>query len=47
MRGALWMVLMTFVERTLGLISMLILARVLGPTDFGIVGLAGSFIFMV
>lgn len=45
--GALWMMLMTFVERTLGLISMLILARLLDPTDFGIVGLAGSFILMV
>lgn len=45
--GALWMLLMTLVERTLGLISTLILARLLDPTDFGTVGLAGSFILMV
>lgn len=45
-RGAVWMVLMTFVERTLGLISMLILARILAPADFGILGMAGSFIGM-
>lgn len=45
--GTLWMMLMTFVERMLGLISMLILARLLDPTDFGIVALAGFFILMV
>ncbi len=44
--GAIWMVLFKFVERGLGLISTLILARLLGPTDFGIVAMAISFIAM-
>ncbi|MBK6972783.1 MAG: lipopolysaccharide biosynthesis protein [Sterolibacteriaceae bacterium] len=44
--GAVWMVLLALVERSLGLISMLILARLLGPTDFGVVGMALSFIVM-
>lgn len=45
-RGALWMVLLTFVTRALGLVSMLILARLLTPADFGIVAMALSFIFL-
>jgi lipopolysaccharide exporter len=45
-RGALWMVLFKFVERSLGLISTLILARLLTPEDFGVVAMALSFIFM-
>ena len=40
------MVLFKLVERGLGLISTLILARLLGPTDFGIVAMALSFIVM-
>ena len=44
--GAIWMVLFKLVERSLGLISMLILARLLGPTDFGIIAMAISFIAM-
>lgn len=43
-RGAVWMVLFKFVERGLGLISTLILARLLTPGDFGIVAMALSFI---
>jgi PST family polysaccharide transporter len=45
-RGALWMVLFKFVERGLGLISTLILARLLSPGDFGVVAMAISFIAM-
>ena len=44
--GAIWMVLFKLVERGLGLISTLILARLLGPTDFGVVAMAISFIAM-
>jgi lipopolysaccharide exporter len=44
--GAGWMVLFSLTERSLGLISMLILVRLLSPTDFGIVAMATSFIFM-
>ena len=33
-RGALWMILLTFVDRTIALISTLILVRVLSPADF-------------
>ena len=44
--GAIWMVLFKLVERGLGLISTLILARLLGPSDFGIVAMALSFIAM-
>lgn len=45
-RGALWMILMTWVERSLGFVSMMVLARILTPADFGISGMASSFIFM-
>src|SRR5688572_5338994 len=45
-RGALWMVLLKLLERSLGLISTLILVRLLSPSDFGIVAMATSFIFM-
>jgi len=45
-RGALWMVLFKLLERSLGLISTLILVRLLSPADFGIVAMATSFIFM-
>jgi O-antigen/teichoic acid export membrane protein len=45
-KGAAWMVLFKLVERSIGLVSTLILARLLMPTDFGIVAMAMSFIFM-
>ncbi len=45
-RGAVWMVLFKFVERGLGLISTLILARLLTPADFGVVAMAVAFISM-
>lgn len=45
-KGAIWMVLFKLVERSLGLISTLILARLLMPADFGTVAMAMSFVFM-
>lgn len=44
--GAIWMVMFKIVERGLGLISTLILARLLAPADFGVVAMALSFIVM-
>ena len=44
--GAAWMVLFKLMERSLGLISTLILVRLLDPKDFGIVAMAMSFIVM-
>ena len=44
--GALWMILFKFVERTIGLISTLILVRLLAPAEFGIVAMAMSFVAM-
>ena len=43
--GAMWMVLFKLTERSIGLISTLILARVLSPSDFGVIAMALSFIF--
>jgi O-antigen/teichoic acid export membrane protein len=45
--GAAWMVLALVVQRSLGLISTLILARVLIPHDFGIVAMAMSFVALL
>ena len=45
--GAIWMVLAKLVERSVGLVSMLILARVLVPHDFGIVAMAMSFVALL
>ncbi|MFO1217468.1 MAG: lipopolysaccharide biosynthesis protein [Burkholderiaceae bacterium] len=45
-RGAVWMVLFKFVERGLGLLSTLILVRLLAPSDFGVIAMATSFIAM-
>ena len=39
-RGAVWMVLLNLVERSLGTVSILILVRVLSPADFGLVAMA-------
>lgn len=43
-KGAAWMVLFKLVERSLGLISTLVLARLLVPADFGVVAMATSVI---
>ena len=45
-RGAVWMVMFKLIERGMGLISTLILARLLSPGDFGTVAMALSFIIM-
>lgn len=46
-RGALWMVFFKLLERGLGLISTLILARLLVPRDFGIVAMANSVVALL
>ncbi|MGH8218521.1 MAG: lipopolysaccharide biosynthesis protein [Steroidobacteraceae bacterium] len=43
-RGALWMVLFKALDRSLGFVSTLILARLLVPADFGLVAMATSLI---
>jgi O-antigen/teichoic acid export membrane protein len=43
-RGAFWMVLAKGVDRSLGLFSTLVLARLLVPGDFGLMAMASSFI---
>ena len=45
-RGAVWMMLFKLVERSLGLVSTLILVRLLAPADFGIMAMAFSFILV-
>ncbi|MBW7930707.1 MAG: lipopolysaccharide biosynthesis protein [Gammaproteobacteria bacterium] len=45
-KSAAWMVLFKFIERSLGLVSTVILARLLLPSDFGVVAMALSFITM-
>ncbi|MEJ2629715.1 MAG: lipopolysaccharide biosynthesis protein [Acidihalobacter sp.] len=42
--GAAWIIIWRFVNRFLGIISTLILARLLLPADFGVVALAMSFV---
>jgi lipopolysaccharide exporter len=42
--GAVWMVLFKLLDRSLGLVSMIILARILVPADFGLVAMATSLI---
>jgi O-antigen/teichoic acid export membrane protein len=42
-KGATWMVFMRFAIRGIGLVSMVILARLLVPEDFGLVALATMF----
>ncbi|HET9448418.1 MAG TPA: oligosaccharide flippase family protein, partial [Steroidobacteraceae bacterium] len=46
-RGAAWMVAFKGVERMLGLVSTLVLARLLAPTDFGVVAMATSLMAML
>ncbi len=43
-KGAAWMVLFKVLDRTIGVVSMSLLARLLAPTDFGLVALATSII---
>jgi lipopolysaccharide exporter len=46
-RGALWMVLLRISVRSLGLISTVVLARLLVPADFGLVAMATSVIVLL
>lgn len=43
-RGAVWMVLFKFLDRSVGLVSTIVLARILAPADFGLVALATALI---
>ncbi len=43
-KGAAWMVFFKFTERSIGLISTIILARLLIPEDFGVIAMAMSII---
>lgn len=45
--GAIWMVFARLVDKSLGFVSTLILARVLIPHDFGIVAMAMSFVALL
>lgn len=45
--GAAWMVLMRLLVRAIGLVSTIILARLLVPEDFGLIALATSIAFAV
>jgi lipopolysaccharide exporter len=45
--GAAWMVLFKVVDRCIGLVSTVVLARVLVPADFGLIALATSVIAML
>lgn len=46
MRGAAWMLMFKLLDRSLALVSTLVLVRILAPEDFGIVAMAVSFIAM-
>ena len=46
-KGATWMILLRLCDRTLGLVSTLILARLLVPADFGLIAMAMSFIALI
>lgn len=43
-KGAVWMVAFKLMERSIGLISTIILARLLEPDDFGLVSIATAFL---
>lgn len=46
-RGAIWMLLFKLLDRGIGLLSTLVLARLLTPDNFGVVAMATSFIAML
>ncbi len=46
-RGAAWMVLLRACDRAIGLVSTIVLARLLAPADFGIVALVNSLIALI
>jgi O-antigen/teichoic acid export membrane protein len=45
--GVAWMVLFKVIDRSIGLVSVLILARVLTPADFGLVAMAMSVVALI
>lgn len=45
--GAVWLLMMKFASRVLGIVSTVILARLLQPEDFGLVAIAMSFFAMI
>src|SRR5205809_4367371 len=46
-RGAAWMVFFKITDRSIGLLSTMILARLLVPADFGLVAMATAIITML
>jgi PST family polysaccharide transporter len=46
-KGAIWMVASKIVERSIGLVSTIILARLLNPDDFGLVAMATAFLSLL
>ena len=46
-KGAVWMVLFKMIDRGIGLLSTLILARVLAPESFGVIAMATSFMALL
>jgi lipopolysaccharide exporter len=46
-RGAAWMIGLRFADRMIGLLSMVVLARLLLPADFGVVALAMAMVSVV
>lgn len=46
-RGAAWMVLFKVLDRSVGLVSTLVLARLLTPADFGLVAMATAVVALV
>lgn len=47
MAGTLWMMLLRLAERSIGLVSTLILARLLTPADFGLVAMATAVLALI
>jgi len=46
-RGAAWMVLFKVLDRSIGLVSTLVLARLLTPADFGLVAMATAVVALI
>lgn len=46
-RGAFWMIGLRFTDRCIGLLSMIVLARLLVPADFGLVALAMTMVAVI
>ncbi|MEO8443558.1 MAG: lipopolysaccharide biosynthesis protein [Gammaproteobacteria bacterium] len=46
-RGAAWMVLLRIVDRAIGLVSTVVLARLLVPGDFGLIAIAAALLGML